>query len=277
MNILKKLKKIFSYNFLSKASEQKKLDQQMLTLGQHPISYNEPQDIFFVGFPKSGNTWLQNLAAGIIFGIDTKYLPDKLTQVLIPNVHGQKYYKRIFNFTCFKSHLLPQPDYKKVVYIVRDGRDSLVSYYHMMRADGKSTTMENIVLKGENLFPCKWNHHVRKWKENKYKADILWVRYEDLLTNPLKEMKRFCTFIGIERSEETIKRSIEGNSFKKMQEKENEFGWDNKKWNKDEKFIRKGKTGEYIKEMSGDLINFFVTESKEELLELGYDLFPKNS
>ncbi|MDC0231535.1 sulfotransferase domain-containing protein [Aureispira] len=272
MSIKNKLTKIF--NFRRKNNDPEQLTRQVLNMGYHPISYNKPQDIFFVGFPKSGNTWLQNLGAGILFGIDSNYLSDKLTQILIPNVHGQKYYKRILDFTCFKSHLLPQPEYKKVVYIVRDGRDSLVSYYHMMKTSGKTTSLEDIVIKGESLFPCKWNEHVRKWKENKYNADILWIRYEDLLSNPLKEMKRFCDFIGIERSEETIKRSIAGNSFKKMQEKEKEFGWHNPNWNKEGKFIRKGKTGEYIKEMNEELIDFFVKESKTELLELGYDLLP---
>ena len=53
------------------------------------------EDIFLVGYPKSGNTWMQNLIAGLQFGIDTRYLTDKLTQLIIPNVHGFGAYKRL--------------------------------------------------------------------------------------------------------------------------------------------------------------------------------------
>ena len=36
-----------------------------------PINKTNINDIFIVGFPKSGNTWMQSLIAGIQYGIDT--------------------------------------------------------------------------------------------------------------------------------------------------------------------------------------------------------------
>ena len=163
-----------------------------------------------------------------------------------------------------------------MVYIVRDGRDSLVSYYHMIKAEGKDTTLREMVIDGKGIIPCKWHEHVRQWKENKYNAEILWIRYEDLHSKPLEEMRKFCDFVGIARTDDTIQRSINGNSFNNMQKKEEKFGWDNQKWNKEEKFIRKGKTGSYLEEMNPELIDYFNNESKTELLALGYNLFPEN-
>jgi hypothetical protein len=275
MKLKQIIKKIIRPFNTSLDKEKQLIDSYLLDNGFKHISFNEPQDIFIVGFPKSGNTWIQNLISGILFGIDTNFLPDKLTQILTPNIHGSKYYKRLLDFTCFKSHLLPQPEYKKVVYIVRDGRDSLVSYYHMIKAQGQFTTMQEMVVDGKGLSPCKWHEHVRQWKKNKYNAEILWIRYEDLHSKPLEEMRRFCEFAGIERTDEIIQRSIKGNLFNNMQKKEEEFGWDNQKWNKEEKFIRKGKTGGYLEEMNHELIKIFDAESKTELLDLGYELFPE--
>ena len=156
-----------------------------------PIHDTLPQDVFIVGFPKSGNTWMQNLVSGVLYGIDTSILPDKLTQMLVPDLHQRPYYKRYLDFACFKTHKLPQPHYKKVVYLVRDGRDAMVSYYHMNKADGKKVTLKGMVENGDGIFPSKWHEHIQHWKENPYGADIIQIRYEDLHKQPLVEMRKF--------------------------------------------------------------------------------------
>ena len=35
-----------------------------------PIRQSQPEDIFIVGYPKSGNTWFQNLISGIVYVTD---------------------------------------------------------------------------------------------------------------------------------------------------------------------------------------------------------------
>lgn len=266
------IKSILRPKSVQAEKNRKVIREHMLENNYSPIGDIRAEDIIIVGFPKSGNTWMQNLIAGVLYGIDTTFLPDKLTQILIPNLHGTYFYKRLLDFTCFKSHLLPQPSYKKVVYIVRDGRDSLVSYYHMNQADKKEVTMEEMVKEGKGIYPSKWHEHVKAWKENPYNAEIMWIRYEDLHLQPLVEMKRFCEFAGIERDEDLLKRSIQGNSFKKMQKKEEKYGWDNQQWNAEEKFIRRGKMGSFRDEMPADLIRYFENEASEQLVELGYDI-----
>lgn len=34
------------------------------------LSETVAEDVFIVGHPKSGNTWFQNLVAGVIYGVD---------------------------------------------------------------------------------------------------------------------------------------------------------------------------------------------------------------
>lgn len=271
-----KLKSIIKSIFKNKSyiNDLKKivLNEYMLEHGYDHIDKIQANDIVIVGFPKSGNTWMQNLIAGVLFGIDTTLLPDKLTQVIIPNQHGEKYYKRLLDFTCFKSHQLPNPNYKKVIYIIRDGRDAISSYYNMNQADGKSFSLRDMIIDGKGIFPSKWHEHVKAWQDNPFGSKILWIRYEDLHNDCLSEMKRVCDFLEIERDDQTIMRSIRGNSFKKMQQKEKTFGWDNKNWNPDAKFIRQGKIGNYKNEIPSELISFFVKEAKVELLSFGYEI-----
>lgn len=245
----------------------------MRELGYRPIDESRENDLFIVGFPKSGNTWMQNLVAGILFGIDTRMLMDRLTQVLVPNVHGARFYKRFGEFTCFKSHFLPQPGYRRVVYLVRDGRDAMISYWHMNKAKKYSSiSLTDMIINGTGLFPCKWHEHVNQWLANPFNAQMIVIRYEDLHAQPLVEMRRFCDFAGIDRSDEVLETSISGNSLACMQQKEDSFGWDNPDWDANEKFIRKGIIGGFKQEMPGELIQHFENESRRELLRLHYQL-----
>lgn len=237
-----------------------------------PIEETENQDIFIAGFPKSGNTWMQNLLAGIVYGIDTQYLPDKLTQELVPDVHGKAFYKRFLPFCCFKTHELPKANYKRVIHLVRDGRDAMVSYHAMNKAMGMSISLEEMIIEGKGVYPCKWHEHTRQWFNNPYNAEIITVKYEDLLATPEKEMKRICYFIGIDRTLETIRMCINGSSFHRMQEKERVFGWDNINWDSREKFVRKGRVGSYLSEMPFHLQHYFDNESSEMLEKYGYEV-----
>jgi len=98
----------------------------------------DEEDIFIVGYPKSGHTWFRNLVASLIYGVDTENTPYPIIQALVPDVSTTiplpPYYRRYATPTFFKSHMPPQPGYRRVVYLLRDGRDVLVSYYHYLAA-----------------------------------------------------------------------------------------------------------------------------------------------
>lgn len=235
----------------------------------YPSKHIQENDIIIAGFPKSGNTWMQNLVTGVLYGIDTNYLPDRLRAELVPAVR-KGFYKRVLDFTCFKSHDLPKPEYRRVVHLVRDGRDAMASYYHYRNTLGFKESREDHIIKGKGVNPCKWHLHAEEWINNPYNAEIITIRYEDLLSNPLEEMRRFCDFAHVIRDDELIMKSVEGNSFKNMQRKEELFKRDSNKWPEGKKFFRKGKIGSYKEEIPPELIRFFEEESKEALTHFGY-------
>lgn len=86
-----------------------------------PITEFNSDDVFIVGYPRSGNSWVHNLVAGIIYYVDLGYIRYSIINDLIPGVHRKRYYKRYSQTMFFSSHHLPKPNYKRVVYLVRDG------------------------------------------------------------------------------------------------------------------------------------------------------------
>ncbi|TXE17133.1 sulfotransferase domain-containing protein [Psychroserpens burtonensis] len=240
-------------------------ENRMRTNNFLPISETKPQDIFIAGFPKSGNTWMQNLIAGLQYGIETSMLPDTLTQELIPDVHGKQYYKRFHDVMFFKTHELPKKEMRRVIHLVRDGRDVMASYFAMNQAMKKQITLEDMIVHGIGVYPSKWHEHTRMWLDNPFKADVLIIKYEDLIQNAFEELQKVIAFAQLDCSDDMINRCIEGNSFKAMKKKEKVFGWNNLKWDKNENFIRKGEIGTYKKEVPKELIKVFEEVSKDEL------------
>ncbi|MEN0047264.1 MAG: sulfotransferase domain-containing protein [Bacteroidota bacterium] len=236
----------------------------------YPIDYCESQDIFIVGYPKSGNTWLQHQLASLIFQIKADGLSDRLVQELIPKIGYKKFYKRFLDWTCFSTHALPESRFKKVIYLVRDGRDAMVSYFHMNKNLDIDISLEEMILEGKGLHTGKWHKHIEKWLENPYDAQILFVRYEDMLQQPVQELQRICDFLKLERKKEELLAVATGSSFKKMSEKEDTQGWDNKAWKTDRKFIRKGRAGNYLEEMPEHLQAYFEEEAKQALIHFNY-------
>ena len=238
-----------------------------------PINKTEVNDIFIVGYPKSGNTWMQSLVAGIQYGINTEYLPFSLANELVPDVHARKYYKRFNDVTFFKTHHLPKKEYKKVIYLIRDGRDVMTSYYFMNQNLGKNHTMKDMFIDGKGVFPSKWHEHVEQWLKNPFKAEILYVKYEDLLANPLKELVNICDFSNISRSDSLINNVIIGNTFSKMKEKANYYkrmghkNWENENVSQ---FFRSGEQGDFVKNIPTEIINIFEKESYKILSQFNY-------
>ena len=232
-----------------------------------PTTETRDEDIFIVGYPKSGNTWMQSLMAGVLYCTDTEILPDKLAQEIVPDVDARKYYKRFGNINFFKSHSLPVPEYKNVIYLVRDARDVMVSYYYYLKASGQNTGLDELI-EEQNVPQGKWHEHIEAWHKNPYNAKIIYIRYEDLLADPRRELKKILSFFNIDKEDVELDRVIQGNSFAEMQRKADyyqEFG--PKLRTKNREFFRKGEAGDYKNELNDKQINS-ITEKARGALKL---------
>lgn len=228
-------------------------------------------DIFVVGYPKSGNTWVGALLAGAVYGLDVRRTPDSLIRDLVPSVHKPRFFRRHGAPMFYKSHALPEPAAKRVIYLLRDGRDVMVSYRHFLRALYPDTgDWSRMISSGKMFFPCKWHDHVRQWLANPFQCDMIVVRYEDLKRDAAGELGRMCEFAQLDRSRAELERAVENASFENLQQRERVLGWESKEWPKDKMFVRRGAVGSHRDEMPPEVLELFLREAGEVMALAGY-------
>jgi hypothetical protein len=229
------------------------------------------RDVLLISYPRSGNTWVRFLLANILkpreIEIDFHnvhlFIPElnrnnDIIEVLVP--------PRII-----KTHVLFKPEFPRVIYLVRDGRDVYVSYYHYRLKQLEDGTTFGDFLRRKDHFPSRWKDHVESWlNAGLPEKDFLVVRYENLLEDPLSEMVRMVNFVGLDASDDAIIEAIENSRFEKMKEIDQTKG---RKYNltgtKD--FVRKGQAGSWRDEFSKEEIRYFKDTAGDLLIRLGYE------
>jgi hypothetical protein len=238
-----------------------------------PTTQRSDEDVFIVGYPKSGNTWFQNLVAGVCYGLDPFLSPSGLAQDLVPDLSADKYYRRYGTPTFFKSHDLPCPEYRRVVYLLRDGRDVMVSYRHFREAvDRVAYDFLKFVDPDTELYPCHWPQHVDAWMQNPHGAQLLVIKYEDLLSDPVRQLSRFCEFAGLYRETKHLKAIAEAASFHNLRDKEarEDVGRPDRILAPGTFFFRRGIAGSHKDEMPQEVLERFLGHAGETLKRHGY-------
>ncbi len=240
-------------------------------------------DVYLVSFPKSGNTWLRYLLAHSIwsdlYDLDLKdmarlipsfALEHDYNVMLDPEAPCNKLPNRII-----KHHFAFDREAKKVVkkaiYICRDGRDAIVSYWHFCnQRDGTNIPFSDFIRSSsdDRRHFGPWRKHVMGWLNAP--VDKVIVRYEDLLLDTGSEMRRILGFLGIDRSDDEIKSAIDKSSFESMKSIEKSKGL-NLDQLKNVNFVRRGKVGGWASVFSDDDLNAFNEFHGGGVPELGYD------
>jgi hypothetical protein len=158
------------------------------------------------------------------------------------------------------------------VYLLRDGRDVLVSYWHYREAlDGVDYDFLTFVSE-IFLYPCPWEQHVSAWLDNPFGAQVLVIRFEDLIHEPVRELKRFCDFAGISRDTGHLIGSAEAASFQNSRNRELRMGhgWPDYPFPRDKSFFRRGEVGSYKEEMPHEVLEKFLADAGETMRRCGY-------
>lgn len=235
-----------------------------------PMGEFAPEDVFIVGYPKSGNTWFQDLVTMVIYGVPPSLSPPLLAQTLVPDVHARPFFQRYGTPMFFKSHYLPRPEYRRVVYLMRDGRDAMVSLYHHFCAFRGAVNLMDMVRDETQLHHGAWHKHVSAWLANPFQAEMMIIKYEDLKQNPVTELERFCAFVGMERERSLLELVARETVFEKMQRREMRLGEGDLEWPKDRLFRRRGVIGSYKDEMPPEILAVFMAGAADTLRKCGY-------
>jgi hypothetical protein len=219
-----------------------------------------PDDIFLVSYPKSGNTWTRFLVANLAY-------PEKSPDFanindLLPDPEGMAKRKldRAPRPRILKSHHCFDPRFQKVIYVVRDPRDVVLSEYHYdikRRAIAEDFPLDQFVarfVRGELNHPYgTWGENAASWfYTRRGDARFLMVKYEDLEAQPIREMARIARFLGVAEDEERLAFAVEQSSARRMRELEQKQAHlfsSTKETRKDKFFVRAAKSGGWRAEL----------------------------
>ena len=170
-------------------------------------------DVFLVGHPKSGNTWLAYMLA--VFLADDREGEVNLYNVgdYVPFVHGRDHeiatYSHLPDPRVFRNEYPRYPDrYPGTLYLVRDPRAVLVSFWHMFVTmfDDRGLSLARFVdgyLTGTVPFDA-WHRHLPRWDRQVSAAlrradrgDRIHIgRYEAFVEDRAAALRRVAEFIG---------------------------------------------------------------------------------
>jgi len=239
-----------------------------------------PNDvIFLVSYPKSGSTWLRFLIGNYLTNGQCDFTN---YHQIVPDIHyNPEQLEKISDgpiIKFIKSHWPFTPDSKKVIYIVRDGRDVALSYYfHFLRKGKQATWFFKEFLELFNTTSTLdkftlWSHHVNEWLDNAPK-DFMLVRYEDMQTNTNAELIRVLEFADIPVNQQTVTTAVEAAQFKRMQQLEKQqrsFDPTLAGSAPNQYAVRSGKVGESKSYFSDELMAQFIEVHGSALERLGY-------
>jgi estrone sulfotransferase len=231
-----------------------------------------PDDVFIASYPKSGNTWLRFLLANLLapgekitFRNIDNYVPDiyKCAGIL-EDRRGRRY---------IKSHHPCYELYPKLIYIYRDGRDALVSYYHY--ASGKKKfagTFAEFVFSSFVTKFSSWSEHVEGACDFavKHPDRILMLQYEEMLKNASAGAAGISAFLELGCDDQAIARAVEASSFHRLKKSEQQFGGE--KLAKPVPFFRHGDSGQWRERFNPELYRRYCDENGATLVRLGYKL-----
>lgn len=170
-------------------------------------------DVLLVTFPKSGTTWMQQVLSLIVCEGNLwpiYHLPNWSRMPWIEQVSFSKLLPELRSSwpRMFTSHLSAEvlapalmKSKAKVVYMARNPKDTLVSFYHFHRLANflpDPSSFEDFVdefLEGTGFFGS-WFDHVKGWLGLQKDLPLLFVTYEELHQEPCHTIRKISEFLG---------------------------------------------------------------------------------
>jgi hypothetical protein len=256
--------------------------------------------VYVVGFPKTGNTWYSFMLRRLLmktYNLSDTELPKVLLHCLwswqcwralptgIPVIHTTH---NLPGFWDGADDSIPQylPPFKnkKVILLIRDPKDTLVSlYYHNVYRrvppvfQGKPPDMVHDNRYGLDAFVSyyqQWYHYKSRL------ADLLLVRYEDHRANPAQIVRDTAAFLGVTGLTEALLEDIvHFSSFENMKQmqqsgKSNLYPGGSHSSQKGVK-TRKGKVGGYKHVLDAETVRYIdqvVTQQLPDFFGYPYSI-----
>lgn len=231
------------------------------------------ENYYLVSYPKSGNTWVRFLLANYLHSGSVDF--DNI-QEIIPEYNVNPITQNSTHF--FKSHESYNSSYQNVIYVVRDPRDMIVSfYYYRLNANiiNSDTSIQEYIysfLSNPGKFG-QWNEHVRSWYEMKDHINILFVKYEDLVNDVTNEFLRILEFVNLPKEKYKLIKAIRSSDFQNLRlaERKSSHPVIKKIKSNNSYFTRKGRVGDYARYFDKKNLSLVEKIYKDEMKLFGYE------
>ena len=231
------------------------------------LSYYYPQGQYFlVSFPKTGRTWLIHMINQIKKKSDKKFFiqdTHDMSEIIIENGFRQDP-NILFTFTDRFYYRRA-----KVLFLVRDPRDVIVSHFHQVTKRAKNPFVFFSIsdfLRDETLGFKRIIHFYNLWfRSRNIPKEFYLIKYEDLYESGVSELHKLCGFLGLDTTKDIVESVYNESSASKMRKMEinnqlegfNHFGK-----NINQLKVRNAKIGGYINELSKEDVDYCNMEMK---------------
>lgn len=219
--------------------------------------------VWLASYPRSGNTFFR-VVLNNVFGIKTHSIYDDTNgigaDIRTINIVGHKFLPKDFDLNdarsskdiyYIKTHelldniVLNKND--KIIYLVRDGRESSLSFAkYLQDFSGATDSALFDVLSGNTPFGS-WGEHVRQWKS----VGKLLIKFEDLIEDPSRFYLKLSDYLGISPISNNLPTFEELHLI-------------------NPRFFRNGKKDSWKKKFSEKENIMFWKNNFEEMINLGY-------
>ena len=247
-----------------------------------------PDDVWIIGYPRCGTTWTQEIIWQIINNLDleTAKNPFGLDRVPFLEVSALKsksdcpppFMKDPIIFAdnmpttnprVMKSHMtfemLPPKMLEtcKVVYVCRNPKDAIISYYKMHKfiitpemGDAPFGDFADLVKDGDILYGSYWDHLKSGWSRKDH-PNMKFIWFEDMKRDTPGQIKGIGEFLGHNLTKEQADSLCHSTNIDTMRAMGTKVATNEKEKQFAEKFFGKGKVGNWTEYFGGDKLEEF--------------------
>lgn len=239
--------------------------------------------MFLVTYPKSGTNWLGFLVASVINRQQATPIELTLDSFvdLVPDVNRAssrpgvlRRYRGLPSPRFFLTHGTPDfaAVFPKVVYLVRDPRDVMVSYYYHHRRTVRrfSRSLAEFVAGLDDLWPCPWPAHVRGWLDRLRGRPHLLVRYENMKRDTAAVLRDVLAFAGLSADPGITRGAVAASSFESVRALEERHGQQGARGDPRVPFIRAGKNAGFGEALDPELVALIERKCGDVMAAVGY-------
>lgn len=244
-------------------------------------------DSFLVGHPKSGNTWTAYMLAIVENSDINHHINLSNIGEIVPVIHDRDFiidtFSKLRSPRIFRNESPLYPElYPKTIYLIRDPRAALLSYYHHCVHDtgNRDWSMDDFVdemlevgcIKSLEPHLVRWDRQVRAWLDRRKSQPVEIVKYEDLKQDQHNTLIRMLDFLEIPHDRDLIDLAVQRSSFSSMRKEEEVYGSESFIGERGSKgyFIRKGEVDSWKSELPVNTIRKIENAFGETMEKAGY-------